>query len=78
MAGSMVATISSELKLPFDDNILPLVASHVRELARHAKLPQEKIEALERSVLEASANIIKYAYEPGEAVAFGLKTEVMP
>ena len=78
MTGSMVTTISSELKLPFDYSVLPLVASHVRELARHGNLPQEKIEALARSVLEASANIIKYAYEPGEAIAFGLKTEVIP
>ena len=42
MTGSMVTTISSELKLPFDYSVLPLVASHVRELARHGNLPQER------------------------------------
>lgn len=73
-----MATISSELRLPISSDILPLVRSHLRDLASQVKLPREKCEALERSVLEACGNIIKYAFEPGEADTFGLKAVVTP
>jgi anti-sigma regulatory factor (Ser/Thr protein kinase) len=76
MARAMVATISSELQLPISYSILPLVRSHVRELATLVSLPLDKSEALERSVLEACTNIIKHAFEPGEADTFGLRTVV--
>lgn len=73
-----MTTISSELDLPSNAGILSLVASHVRELARHANFPQDKIEVLERSVLEAATNIIHYAGEPGAADTFRLRMEVTP
>jgi len=73
-----VTTISSELKLPISSGVLSLVRSHLRDLANQIKLPEDKCKALERSVLEACANIIKHAFEPGQANTFRLKAEVTP
>ncbi len=72
----MVSKASSELKLPISPGILPVVRMHLRELAALAKLPQDKAAALERSVIEACTNIIKYAFNPEESDSFVLKSEL--
>ena len=74
----MVSGASSELKLPITPRILPVVRMHLRELGALAKLPQDKVAALELSVIEACTNIIKYASGPDESDSFVLKSELTP
>ena len=74
----MVSRASSELKLPITPGILPVVRMHLRELGALAKLPRDKVAALELSVIEACTNIIKYAFNPEESESFILKSELTP
>ena len=74
----MDGTLRTELALPNDATILPMARSYLRDLVHLAGLPEPDGEALVTAALEACANVIDHAYEPGERAAFSVLGEVSP
>jgi anti-sigma regulatory factor (Ser/Thr protein kinase) len=73
-----MADLRTELTLPGDLAIIPLVRGYARGLARLAQLPDEDVDALELAADEACTNVVKHAFEQGEAGSFRLVGELDP
>jgi anti-sigma regulatory factor (Ser/Thr protein kinase)/RimJ/RimL family protein N-acetyltransferase len=66
------------LTVPTDTGFLQLVRTFTRELARMAGLEEGRAEALVVATDEACTNIIKHAFEPGEAGSFNVEGDISP
>lgn len=74
----MPPSFSSRLTLPNDPDSLSLARAFVREFAALAELPGGDGEALVEAGVEACANVLDHAFEPGEEATFTLAGELGP
>lgn len=68
----------TELTLPNDADALRIARACVQEFVALAELPPEEGEALVRAAVEACANVLDHAFEPGETGTFTLAGERTP
>ncbi len=74
----MPASLQTELSLPADLRMLPLIRDHVRGLAKLAGLPEEQGESLALAVGEACENAIEHAFEDEAPGMLKLAGELTP
>ncbi len=74
----MAGTFTTELTLPNDPRGIDLARAHVHALADLASLPQEEDDALVDAVLEACANVLDHAFEPGERGTYQVRSSLSP
>ena len=70
--------MKTELVLPNDTGYLGLARNYVQELCALAGLKAEEADALVLAADEACTNTIEHAFEPGEAGAFAIISELTP
>ena len=64
------------LTLPNDADVLPVARSYVQSLTTMAGLRPDQAGAIERAAMEACANVVDHAYEPGDEKTFSVVGEV--
>jgi len=72
----MAGTFHGELTLPNDADALPLARSYVEGVAAMAGLADGDAQAVVDAALEACANVVDHAYEPGEDGTFTVIADV--
>ena len=70
--------MKTELILPNNAGYLSLARNYVQELCALAGLKTEEADALVLAADEACTNTIEHAFEPGEAGAFAIMSELTP
>ena len=74
----MDRTFRSELTLPNQPEALDIARTFAQQLVRLAELPAEHAPPLIEAIVEASANVLDHAFEPGESGVFNITGEVTP
>lgn len=70
--------MQTELILPNDPTYLGMARNYVQELCALAGLGSQEAQALVLAADEACTNTIEHAFEPGEAGAYAIKSELTP
>ncbi len=70
--------MQTELILPNDPTYLGMARNYVQELCALAGLGSQEAQALLLAADEACTNTIEHAFEPGEAGAYAIKSELTP
>ncbi|MGQ0804746.1 MAG: ATP-binding protein [Actinomycetota bacterium] len=72
----MGAPVHGELTLPNQAEALPIARTYLTHLAELAALPKAEAAAVVDAALEACANVVDHAYEPGEDGIFTVLADV--